>query len=294
MPKRTKERLQIDRDQLVRLFAEQPELISIFPAEIIPPERLKLWHETPGLAIAEIAGRDSIAAAIKLHREGQVEKILPTVAYNGAQYGSLESVYQAVELLCERIGSENVFELVALGSPKFWQALNLRFADALSERFGFYTPYIGCHLYIHAVRIPLAKQIGSSLIISGERESHNGQIKINQTAMVLDYYRKLLRHFDLELAQPLRHVRAGSEVVELLGCDWKGGERQLHCVLSGNYKNPDGSVDFGLGRRFSDEKSSRFLEQFGLPVAQTIIEKLLRGGLVDYEREAAQALARLP
>jgi hypothetical protein len=282
-----------NRDQLVRLFAEQPELISIFPPEIIPPERLAAWRETPDLAIAEIAGRDSIAAAIKLYRDGKIKKILPTVAYNGAQYGSLESVYAAVELLRDRIGAENVFELVALGSPKFWQALNLRFADALSERFGFYTPYVGCHLYIHAVRVPLAKQIGASLVISGERESHNGQIKINQTATVLDYYGKLLRHFDIELAQPLRYVSAGAEVVELLGCNWKGGERQLHCVLSGNYKNPDGSVDFGLGRRFSDEKSARFLEGFGLPLAQTILGKLLRGESVDYERDAAQALARL-
>ncbi len=282
-----------NRDLYVRLFAEQPELINKFPPEILPPERLEVWRKTPGLAIAEIAGRDSIAAAIKLHREGRLKKILPTVAYNGAQYGSLESVYQAVALLRERIGDENVFELIALGSPKFWQALNLRFADALSEHFGFYAPYVGCHLYIHAVRVPLAKQLGCSLIISGERESHDGRIKINQTATVLNYYAKLLHGFGLELAQPLRHTASGTDVETLLGCDWKGGERQLHCVLSGNYKNPDGSVDFGIGQRYSDEKSARFLERFGLPLAQTTLQKLLRGESVDYEREAALALSRL-
>lgn len=281
------------RNAYLRLFAEQPEVLVDFPEEVLSQERLEALRGRPGLAIAEIAGRDSIAAAVKLHREGTVKKILPTVAYNGAQYGSLRWVLHAVELLRERVGDENVFELIPLGSPPFWQALNLRFADDLSEIFGFYTPYVACHLYIHAVRVPLAAKLGSSVIISGERESHDGRIKINQTAAVLDRYAKLLEHFGIELLQPLRGISSGAEVEKLLGCDWRGGEDQLRCVLSGNYCNPDGSVDFGPAKRFSDEKSARFLDQFALPLAITILEKLLAGERVDYEREAAKLLLRL-
>jgi len=279
--------------QLIRFFAEQPEILVDFPPEVLSPERLEVLKATPGLAIAEIAGRDSIAAAVKLFQEGTIGKVLPTVAYNGAQYGSLRWVLQAVELLKERIGEENVMQLVPLGSPPFWQAMNLRFADRLSEIFGFFTPYVACHLYIHAVRVPLAVRAGCRIVISGERESHDGRIKINQTAAVLDRYVKLLAHFGIELLQPLRTVASGEEIVSLVGCDWRGGENQLRCALSGNYCNPDGSVDFGPGRRFSDEKSARFLDEFALPLATTVLEKLLMGERVDYEREATQILERL-
>lgn len=275
------------RTLFMKLLAEQPELI-------IPdlPNEVEL-KKTRNLAIAEVAGRDSVAAVIKACQERPIEKVLPTVAYNGCQYGSLESVYFAVELMSKRVGKKKVLEPVMLGSPEFWKALTIRFSDVLTERFGFYTPYVACHLYIHAIRVPLAKRLNCKLIISGERESHNGQIKINQTPGVLDYYAKLLSYFDIELLQPLRKTVSSTEVIELLGREWASGKQQLHCVLSGNYKDPDGSVDYGEGRRFSDAKSARFLEHYGLPLAKVILEKLGRGEAVDYEKEAINQLASL-
>ncbi|MCF8037391.1 MAG: hypothetical protein K9K62_11005, partial [Desulfobacteraceae bacterium] len=47
---------------------------------------------------------------------------------------------------------------------------------------GHYTPCTGCHLYLHAVRIPLARMLGNVPIIGGERESHSGKVKVNQCA----------------------------------------------------------------------------------------------------------------
>jgi len=275
------------RVRFTRLLAEQPELI-------LPrlPNEAEL-KKTKNLAIAEVAGRDSVAAVIKACQERPIEKVLPTVAYNGCQYGSLESVYFAVELMAKRVGKKKVLEPVMLGSPEFWKALTIRFSDVLTERFGFYTPYVACHLYIHAIRVPLAKKLSCRLIISGERESHNGQIKINQTPSVLSYYEKLLAYFDIELLQPLRKIASGDEIIRILGQEWASGKQQLHCVLSGNYKDPDGSVDYGEGRRFSDAKSARFLEEYGLPLARAILEKLCCGEAVDYEKEAIKQLARL-
>ena len=275
------------RTLFTKLLAEQPELISPdLPNEV----ELK---KTRNLAIAEVAGRDSVAAVIKACQECPIGKVLPTIAYNGCQYGSLESVYFAVELMAKRVGEKKVLEPVMLGSPEFWKALTMRFADILTERFGFYTPYVACHLYIHAIRVPLAKRLNCSLVISGERESHDGQIKINQTAAVLDQYAKLLSYFGIELLQPLRKIASGAEIIKLLGQEWASGKQQLHCVLSGNYKNPDGSVDYGEGKRFSDAKSARFLEEYGLPLAKAILEKLCRGEAVDYEKEALNQLASL-
>lgn len=277
------------KDSDFQLLAEQPE-------QFIPPfssETERRLKSLKNLAIVEIAGRDSIAAAIKADQERPIDALLPTLTYNGAQYGSLESVEFAIDLLAQKISKERVCDLAIIGSPKFWQALTVRFADLLTEKFGFYTPYVACHLYVHAVRVPLAKRLNCTLIISGERESHNGAIKLNQTPLVLDRYAQLTAHFGVELLQPLRKVRSGDEIERLLGEPWPAGQRQVHCMLSGNYKNPDGSVDFGPAQRFSDEKSARFLDEYAIPLAQACLEKIVRGEPVDYEAEAVQTLERL-
>jgi hypothetical protein len=270
-----------------RILAEQPE-------RFIPPELDKdKLSSVKNLAIVEIAGRDSIAAAIKALETKQIDAFLPTLAYNGAQYGSLESVEYAVEVLARRVGREKVLNLEIIGSPQFWQALTVRFGDLLTEKFGFFTSYVACHLYIHAVRVPLAKRLNCKLLISGERESHDGKIKLNQTETVLDRYAQLISKFNIELYQPLRKMSAGQEIVDLIGEAWPQGERQLKCMVSGNYKNPDGKVDFGPGRRFSDEKSAQFLDRFALPLASASLEKILKHELVDYEKEAAKILNEL-
>ena len=270
-----------------RVLAEQPE-------RFIPPhlDKSKL-ASVKNLAIVEIAGRDSIAAAIKALPERKIDLFLPTLAYNGAQYGSLESVEYAVDVLARRVGKERVLDLAIIGSPAFWQALTVRFGDILTDKFGFYTSYVACHLYIHAVRVPLTRHLNCNVIISGERESHDGKIKLNQTQTVLDRYAKLVSYFDVELYQPLRQTSAGADVEKLIGEAWPQGERQLKCMVSGNYKSPDGKVDFGPGRRFSDEKSARFLDQYALPVAKICLEKILRGEPIDYEKETIKILHEL-
>ncbi|MCX8103509.1 MAG: hypothetical protein N3E42_03595 [Candidatus Bipolaricaulota bacterium] len=270
----------------VRLLAEQPE--CLLPP--LSPERTASLRSLKNLALVEIAGRDSIAAAITALQERPLDALLPTLAYHGAQYGSLESVEFALDLLARKVGRARVCDLAIIGSPKFWQALTVRFADLLTERFGFYTPYVACHLYIHAIRVPLAKYLNCRVIISGERESHNGAIKLNQTPAVLDRYAQLTAHFGVELWQPLRKVQSGAEIEKILGEPWPAGQRQLHCMLSGNYKNPDGSVDFGPGRRFSDEKSAQFLDEYALPLAKICLEKIVRGKPIDYEAEASKLL----
>jgi hypothetical protein len=271
-----------------RRLAEQPE--CFLPP--FPPEAERRLKSLNNLAIVEIAGRDSIAAAIKALTERPIDALLPTLAYNGAQYGRLESVELALDLLVRRVGPERVLDLAIIGSPQFWQALTVRFADSLTERFGFYTPYVACHLYIHAIRVPLAKYLNCAVIISGERESHDGTIKLNQTPFVLERYAQLTAHFGVELFQPLRKVQSGDEIERLLDEPWPAGQRQLHCMLSGNYKNPDGSVDFGPGQRFSDEKSARFLDHYALPLARICLEKIVHGENVSYEAEAVKILER--
>ena len=82
-------------------------------------------------------------------------------------------------------------------------------------------------------------------------------------------------------------------MVEILKEDWPQGKYQLRCALSGNYKDPDGGVDFGEGRRFSDEKSRHFLDAYAVPLTRRILTRLCRGEQASYEAEAAACLAAL-
>ena len=130
---------------------------------------------------------------------------------------------------------------------------------------GFYTPCAGCHLYLHAVRIPLAISLRAP-IVAGERERHDGAVKVNQTATALDGYRDLARRFEVSLLFPLRYIDDGGEVETILGLDWKQDDEQLGCVLSGNYRDSQNHV------HLTEEKMRPYLLEFALPVAFETIE----------------------
>ena len=146
--------------------------------------------------------------------------------------------------------------------PHIWQ-----------QRFGFPPYCVGCHLYFHAIRIPLARKLRSHLVIGGERESHNGKIKINQIKVSLDAYQAFLEKFDIELFLPLRHITSGKEIESLIGMKWDEGEQQLECVLSKNYHQPDGSVSF------DEESINSFFSEFAFDTAEKIIREFLEKDL---------------
>ena len=157
-----------------------------------------------------------------------------------------------------------------LGSPNFWWTLCGRYTTHLFNKYGFFSHCIGCHLYLHAIRIPLARKLESSLVIGGERESHDGRIKINQIGVALDAYQTLMNRFNIELLLPLRHIKSGMEIESIIGSEWDEGEQQLECVLSKNYREMDESVSF-------DENTiKRFLDEFALKKAEEIIQSYLK------------------
>jgi hypothetical protein len=83
--------------------------------------------------------------------------------------------------------------------------------------FGFFSPCVGCHLYFHAIRIPLAKKLNCSLVIAGEKESHNGKIKVNQIGAALDSYTLFSKQFGIELFLPLRAAKLGKDIETIIG-----------------------------------------------------------------------------
>jgi hypothetical protein len=269
---------------LEELFLTKPECIINFPERLLPQEKIGEYQDMSHLAMVEIAGRDSVAAAIKGVEENEFTDLIPTYAYTGTEYGPWSNMERAVRRLAEGLPHTRVHDPLVMGSPVFWQALNGRFISELISRYGFYTPCVGCHLYLHSVRIPLALSLQNIPIITGERERHNGDIKINQTSEALDFYQRMADLFNIELLMPLRHINEGKQIEEILGFEWHQGEEQLDCVLSGNYRmlnNKD---------VFKDQNVRGFLENFAVPCSKEIIESYVSGDIPDHISIAARIL----
>ena len=270
-----------------QIFLDKPERVTGFlePAAVNYFERL--YESGKRSAIVEIAGRDSVAAAVKAVETDNYTDLLPVYAYTGTEYGSWAAVETAVARLKKILPDVEIHPLQIVGSPAFWRALNGRFLAELIRRFGFFTPCPGCHLYLHAVRIPLARELGTIPIIAGERESHSGQVKINQTPSALDFYQDLARRFDTELIFPLRHIKSGKAISELLQIPWQRGKEQLQCVFSGNYRSINDVIEV------TEDETLRFLEEFAAPVTETIVQTYMAGKQPDHADAARSVLSGL-
>jgi len=255
------------RNELLKLLADKEEMVTDFPGWMLSPEMERALHREKACAIAEIAGRDSIAAVIKACGDLGIKAVLPVIAYTGTEYGGWNAPLHAVEELRESntMSGVTVYDPVFVGSPDLWWKMCGKPAYSMLEEFGFTTPCIGCHLYFHAIRIPLALKLDCPRIIAGERESHDGRLKINQLGTVLDLFEAFCSSFSVQLILPLRKISSGHEIEEILGRDWKEGKEQLRCVLSGNYVDSNGRISY------DEENIRKYLDRFLLPLTKELL-----------------------
>ena len=257
-----------------QIFRDKPELVIGIINDYLLPAEVEHLASKPGLAIVELAGRDSVAAALAAVEQHGLTTLLPTYVYTGSEHGPFSWVKEAHARLASRLpqGVE-LRETLVMGSPGFWQALNGGLLGELNRRYGFLPTCVGCHLYLHAARIPLARLLGAggkgAPIISGEREIHDSKVKINQVAPALKAYAGLCEEFGVELMLPIRQVAQGSRIEEILGLAWPEGGEQVGCVLSGNYRNCHGEVDY------DPEALTAFLNEFALPLTRRILVEYL-------------------
>lgn len=218
------------------------------------------------LAIVEIAGRDSVAAAVAAVKASGFTSLVPTIAFTGTETGDREAPMRAVAALRRLLGdAAHVAEPVLLSDPALWAAMNARPAAEIHARFGVCSPCLACHLYLHLLRIPLAWEHGNAPIIAGERETHDGRIKLSQTAGSIDAATRVLAYAGVRLLEPVR-AASGSEIEALVGGAWAEADGQLGCQLSGNYLRADGSVVY-------DEAGyARFLGAFFEPLGRAVVD----------------------
>ncbi|MES0349995.1 MAG: hypothetical protein ABUK19_04690, partial [Desulfobacteria bacterium] len=77
--------------RLKELFLNKPECVIDLPEWLLSPEKVETYRSMSGLAIVEIAGRDSVAAAVKGVEEEGFTDLLPTYVYTGTEHGQWES-----------------------------------------------------------------------------------------------------------------------------------------------------------------------------------------------------------
>jgi hypothetical protein len=221
---------------------------------------------TSHIAIVEIAGRDSVAAAVAAVREHGFRELLPTIALTGTETGDRDAPRRAVATLRGLVaGDATVHDPVALSDPALWSAMNARPSAEVHRRFGVCSPCLACHLYLHLLRVPLAWSHDNAPVIAGERDTHDGRVKLSQTTESIDAAIRVLAHAGVELLQPVRSA-TGAEIAELVGDDWDERVGHLGCQLSGNYADFDGTVTYDRAGY------ARYLTEFFVPVGCAVVD----------------------
>ncbi len=224
-------------------------------------------------AIVEIAGRDSFAAAIKFSGENEVETLYPTYAHTGTEFGDMAAVKRNVKKLRRHLKKTtgiDVTPLEEIADYRLWRALNGRFVSVLIKKYGFYTPCIGCHLYVHLARLPLAQKLGVKKIVAGEREHHEAGVKMNQTRCAIDAYERVMGSAGIDMVFPVRYIESSEDLKRYADWLWDEGENQLECVLSGNYRDAAGA-QLAVDREKQEKFAAEFIEKAGMKLAKEIL-----------------------
>ena len=226
--------------------------------------------------IGEFAGRDSVAAIFKAMEDDSINNILPIASFAPTEYGDFQVLESNYEKMVERAKhlygkKKTIYPLITYSNFDLWSVLNGKFLYPLLKKFSFYTPCIGCHAYFHLIRVPIALRLGKR-IISGERESHDGRIKINQTAEALDAYKRISKDLNVELIMPIRHMEDGDKVEKLIGWNWKEGKDHQRCAFNGNYTDLDGSVSY------NKSEVEEYIDQYLYPACISLGELLINKG----------------
>jgi hypothetical protein len=227
----------------------------------------------PSTVIGEFSGRDSVAAIMKAFESEDINYILPVASFAGSEYGDYDEIYnnykKIIEIVEKRYGKSKVlYPLHEYNREDLWHLMNGRFMAQVTKKFGYMTPCIGCHLYFHLIKLNFAKAL-SNKVISGERESHDGKIKINQYSLSLDAYIRVMDYFDVELLMPIRNIKDGKVIEDLIGFPWVEGKNHPKCVLSGNYRNSTGQAILNV------DELQNYLENHLIVLGQVVGEHLL-------------------
>ena len=230
--------------------------------------------------IAEIAGKDSIAAVHKIMRERAPATIIPTVVYTGTEYGDFSSYTRSIDYLtkCGQLYGVSVEKTMILHNEMLWNYICVKYSNLLFQTYGIYTPCIMCHLFTHLLRIPIYLERKCEGIITGERYSHKGKLKANQQQDTISLFRSLFSGHRIALIQPLIDTEDTIIVdAEIKDYSYISTINDLKCVLSGNMSGVSLEEEENL------LKLRRYLDCFVSPVGEYLLQCYTKRLEIQYE-----------
>lgn len=161
--------------------------------------------------VAELAGADSLAAVVKCLNLYPKSKIYPTVVITPHESEeNKDIVLKNYNLFIEDLKNKgyDIHPLIILDN-------NFELWEKLQNNSSFLSPCVACHLYCHLLRVNYAKTI-NGCILTGERKSHDGALKLNQNTITLDWFNTFFMNNNITFLKPLLDVSSTKKIDELL------------------------------------------------------------------------------
>lgn len=193
--------------------------------------------------IADISGKDSIAALLRIVEKNPSCVIVPNIIELACEYGDKKQFSKVIRRLNVSFNGKQckLMPCIIPEANDLWKEIVTDNIQKVIKSFGFYSPCIACHLVLHLIRIKIANYLKVKNVISGERELHSGREKINQLPFVLDFYNMIYKRMKIKHHLPLRYISNAKEIDSII-------ERHnaipiyLNCLFAGNYYSKGTSV----------------------------------------------------
>ncbi len=225
--------------------------------------------------IAEVAGKDSVAAILKFGRENPGSEILPTVVFTSTEYGDKSIYRNSILFLQNELQKHDVVvhDEILLQNSELWNVLNARYQYLIYQKYCFFTPCIMCHLYTHLLRIPVYKKYGANGLITGERKSHSGIVKLNQHIKTIHLFQEMFCKLGIYLIQPLLEIEDTKVIDEIIANkNIITHANDVKCVLSGN------TFGFSLVQKENLLLLEDYMKEFVSTVGEFCIQRINRNG----------------
>jgi len=250
----------------------------------VVPKMMCSQYENIGerVLITDFAGRDSIAACIKILKNEEIDTIIPIGDIVPSRYGDTDSYSHNWNTLAKIVKNNYVgVDLkpwFIVDGQDFWITLNQRYVQQITGKFGWFTPCIGCHFHFYAMRSVLVEILGHSTIIlaSGEKRLHkNGKRKANQTDAAVKSYGKFSHERGIDHRFPIHNFEFEEQISSLVGAEWKEGGSQMSCIHSGNDQDDNGQL------KFTEEQISEMMSEYIIPMGTKYIELKMASGSIN-------------
>jgi len=266
-----------NRKDIVRILAEKPDMMSVFPEYVLSTRQRDEMAHIPGIALCDITMLQDTAALERLCKARCPDAILPAVVYTGVERVRWSECDTLVAMLKKKIGRVlpvHVLEPVVLGAPMLRSALCMYAAAQAQQHTCSALTCAACLFYRVAVCIPLCKQCGVNRIaLAGIAPCCAPAVAVLQAPMLQKFCAILAGGYGMTLEMALAHGQAGGPVD-----DAQSAAALFECCA----RIPGPGGESGALAPPGNELLQRYFEQFAIPCAANIMSSLIAGRPVDF------------